>query len=97
MSEISLFNDYCLNLPKLIDGKKVDFVLAYIPYGATQNKWDSVIPLEEMREILSKVASPNIVISLTAQTPFDKVLGVSNIKNLRHDCLSHLTVSHCAV
>ena len=35
---------------KLIPDRSVDLVLADIPYGTTQNKWDSIIPLDKMWE-----------------------------------------------
>lgn len=56
-----------------------------LPYGTTQNKWDSIIPLELLWEQYERVIKDNGAIVLTAQTPFDKVLGVSNLKHLRYE------------
>ena len=55
------------------------------PYGTTNNPWDVLIPFDELWEQYNRVAKPNAAIVLTAQTPFDKVLGMSNIKNLRYE------------
>ena len=35
---------------KLIPNNSVDMVLVDLPYGTTQNKWDSIIPLEQLWE-----------------------------------------------
>ena len=56
-----------------------------MPYGITQNKWDSTIPLDSLWKEYNRIIKDNGAIVLTASTPFDKVLGVSNIKNLRYE------------
>ena len=67
------------------EGIKVDMALTDPPYGTTRNKWDSIIPLNEMWKMLDKLVKPNGAIVLFAQTPFDKVLGASNLKMLRYE------------
>ena len=54
-------------------------------YGTTRNKWDTVIPLERLWEQYNRIIKDNGAIVLTAQTPFDKVLGASNIENLKYE------------
>lgn len=56
-----------------------------VEIGTTQCKWDSIIPLDEMWKRLNKLIKSNGVVVLFAQTPFDKVLGSSNLKNLRYE------------
>lgn len=82
-----LYHGDCLEvMDKLIEeGIKVDTVITDPPYGTTACKWDSVIPLDEMWGKLNKLVKPNGAIILFAQTPFDKVLGVSNLKMLRYE------------
>lgn len=75
----------CLERMKEIPSGSVDMVLADPPYGTTMCKWDSVIPLEPMWEQLKRIVKPNGAIVIMAQTPFDKVLGVSNLPMLRHE------------
>lgn len=53
--------------------------------GTTANKWDSIIPLEPLWEHYKRVIKDRGAIVLTAQTPFDKVLGNSNLKMLRYE------------
>lgn len=51
----------------------------------TRNKWDSDIPLDELWLQYERIIKDNGAIVLTAQTPFDKVLGASNLKMLRYE------------
>lgn len=75
----------CLEVMKYLPDNSVDMVLADPPYGTTQCKWDSIIQLDLMWNQLKRVVKPNGAIVLTAQTPFDKVLGVSNLPMLRYE------------
>ena len=80
-----LYNEDCLEGMKIIADGSIDMVLCDLPYGTTRNKWDSVIPLEALWEQYRRVIKPNGVIVLTAQTPFDKVLGCSNLRMLKYE------------
>src|SRR5699024_3384356 len=44
-----------------------------------------IIPLDELWQQYNRVIKDNGAIVLTAQTPFDKVLGVSNLKMLKYE------------
>ena len=87
MNDIRLIQGDCLEvMDRLIEqGVKVDAIITDIPYGTTQCKWDSVIPFDAMWVRLNKLSKDTTPIVLFAQTPFDKKLGVSNIKNLRYE------------
>ena len=82
---IKLIRGDCLERMKEIPDGSVDMVLCDLPYGTTQNKWDSIIPLSELWEQYERIIKDNGAIALTAQTPFDKVLGVSNLRLLRYE------------
>ena len=84
---IRLFQGDCLEvMDKLIEKNiKMDMVLADLPYGTTQNKWDSIIPLDKLWERYEKIIKDNGCIALFSQTPFDKVLGASNLKLLKYE------------
>lgn len=82
---INLMQGDCLERMKEIQSGSVDMVLTDPPYGTTQCKWDSIIPLEPMWEQLKRIIKPNGAIVMTAQTPFDKVLGASNLGMLRYE------------
>jgi site-specific DNA-methyltransferase (adenine-specific) len=83
--EINLLHGDCLEMMKDIPDKSVDMILCDLPYGTTQNKWDSIIPLDELWGQYERIIKERGAIVLTAQTPFDKVLGVSNLKLLRYE------------
>ncbi|WOF33041.1 site-specific DNA-methyltransferase (plasmid) [Bacillus subtilis] len=70
---------------KLIKDKSIDMILCDLPYGTTQNKWDSIIPLDKIWKEYNRIIKDNGAIVLTAQTPFDKVLGASNLKMLKYE------------
>ena len=40
----------CLEVMKNIPDGSIDMVLCDLPYGTTQCKWDTIIPLEELWE-----------------------------------------------
>ena len=62
-------------------------ILADLPYGTTRNKWDSILPFDVLWKEYKKICKKNYIIVLTAQTPFDKILGVSNLKELRYELI----------
>ncbi|AGG58085.1 DNA methylase [Vibrio phage douglas 12A4] len=82
---IKLFNDDCLSAMQDIESGTIDMVLADPPYGTTKCKWDSVIDIELMWKELKRIIKPNGAIVLMAQTPFDKVLGASNLSMLKYE------------
>jgi len=75
----------CLQLLPEIPDKSIDMILTDLPYGTTQNKWDSVIPLSLLWIEYKRIIKDDGAIVLTAQTPFDKVLGYSAIDILRYE------------
>jgi site-specific DNA-methyltransferase (adenine-specific) len=72
----------CLERMREIPDQSVDLVLTDLPYGTTQNKWDSVIPLQPLWEAYWRVCKGAVV--LTAAQPFTSLLIGSNIKNFRY-------------
>ena len=81
----TIYNEDCLEGMKRIPDGSVDMILCDLPYGTTRNKWDAIIPLDELWQQYNRVIKDNGAIVLTAQTPFDKVLGVSNLKMLKYE------------
>lgn len=85
MNKIELRKGDCLVLMKDIKDKSINMILCDLPYGTTRNKWDSIINLDLLWIEYERIIKDNGVIVLTAQTPFDKVLGCSNLKLLRYE------------
>lgn len=73
----------CLEVMPLLPDNSVDMILCDLPYGTTRNKWDCIIDLEKLWHEYKRVSKGVIV--LTAQSPFDKVLGMSNLPMLKYE------------
>lgn len=84
MSPILLHGD-CLELISTIADHSIDMVLCDLPYGTTGHRWDTPIDLDALWGEYTRVCKKNAAILLFAQCPFDKVLGCSNLKNLRYE------------
>lgn len=82
-SDIWLGN--CLELLPRVPAGAVAMVMTDLPYGTTQNKWDSIIPLEPLWSEIKRVCAPNAVIALTASQPFTSTLVMSNPNMFRHE------------
>ena len=81
-----LFSKYEQKIVQLED-KSVDLILCDLPYGTTKNKWDTPIDLSFFWKQCERIIKDRGVIILTAQTPFDKVLGASNLKLLKYELI----------
>ena len=80
--------DCLVKMEHIADGS-IDMVMTDPPFGRTKCRWDSVIPLGRMWRALRRIVKPNGAIVLMAQTPFDKVLGASNLPMLRYEWIWH--------
>lgn len=90
---MDLINDCCLSAMKTIKDDSIDMVLCDPPYGTTNCKWDTVIPLDEMWKEINRVIKPNGAIVLTSQSPFDKILACSNIKDFKYEWIWEKTAA----
>lgn len=90
------YNFDCFDVMATIPDGCVDMILADLPYGTTQNKWDAVIPFEPMWKEFWRICKSNAAIVLTAQPPFDKMLGASQIQNLKYEWIweKHKATGH---
>jgi site-specific DNA-methyltransferase (adenine-specific)/modification methylase len=79
-----LFEDDCLDVMACLPEHSVDMVLCDLPYGTTQNKWDSVIPLDQLWKQYNRVVKPNGAIVLTSQGVFTATLILSNERYFRY-------------
>ena len=73
----------CLERMREIEDASVDMVLCDLPYETTRNEWDFEVHLPELWAHYKRICRGAIV--LTAQTPFDKTLGASNLRMLRYE------------
>lgn len=77
----------CLRLMFDIPENSVDMVCCDMPYGTTACKWDTNLPLEMLWHHYKRIVRDDGAIVLFAQTPFDKVLGASNLQMLRYELI----------
>lgn len=74
----TLFEGDCLEVLERFPTASIDMVLCDLPYGTTQNKWDSVVDLKKLWEAYHRVVKPNGAIVLTSQGVFTAKLILSN-------------------
>ena len=76
-----LYHGDCLEImPRL---EPVDLVLTDLPYGTTQNKWDSIIPFGLLWAEYDRLSLGAML--FTASQPFTAKLINSNINNFKHE------------
>lgn len=89
----TIYNEDCLEGMRRIPDQSVDMILCDLPYGTTNCRWDTIIPLDLLWEQYERIIKTNGAIVLFAQTPFDKVLGASNLKMLRYEWIWEKTTA----
>ena len=75
---ITLWQGDCLELMKDIPDHSIDCIICDLPYGVTQNPWDSVIDLEDLWKCYKRVITPNGAIILFGQDKFTMKVIQSN-------------------
>jgi site-specific DNA-methyltransferase (adenine-specific) len=84
MESFALHHGCCLEKMGAIPDVSIDLILCDLPYGTTDCKWDSVIPLDPLwaayRRILTKAGAA----VLTSNQPFTTDLIQSNRKQFRY-------------
>jgi site-specific DNA-methyltransferase (adenine-specific) len=74
----TLFQGDCLDVLRQFPDSCVDMVLCDLPYGTTQNNWDSVIDLDKLWAEYHRIVKPNGAVVLTSQGIFTAKLILSN-------------------
>ena len=82
---MTLLQGDCLELMKQVPDKSIDLILCDLPYGTTQNKWDTVIPFDKLWTQYNRIIKDNGAILLFAQGKFYVNLVSSNMKMFRYD------------
>ena len=74
----------CLEVMAEFPDNSIDMVLCDLPYGTTQNKWDSVINLDELWKKYNRIVKKSGAIILTSQGVFTAKLILSNEKDFKY-------------
>ena len=77
----------CLELMSEIPDGSIDMVCCDMPYGTTNCRWDTALDLQRLWEQYKRITKESAAIVLFAQTPFDKVLGCSNLPMLKYELI----------
>lgn len=87
VSGSALFQGDCLDIMPLIPDKSVQLILADLPYGTTEAKWDSILDLKILWNNYKRILKPNGIVVLTSTEPFTSVLNVSNLDWFKYDLI----------
>ncbi len=79
-----LYEEDCLECMKRIPDASIDMILCDLPYGMTQNKWDSYIPLDKLWNQYLRIIKQNGAIVLTSQGLFTAKLIMSQEKYFKY-------------
>lgn len=74
----------CIEAMSKMPTSCIDMVLCDLPYGTTQNKWDSILPLDELWMHYKRVLKPNGVVVLTSLGLFTAQLMLSQPKMFKY-------------
>lgn len=80
----TIFEGDCLEIMRQFPDNSVDMVLCDLPYGTTQNKWDSAIDLDILWKEYHRIVKVDGAIVLTSQGLFTAKLILSNEKNFKY-------------
>lgn len=80
-----IINGDCLIEMKNIPNKSIDMIFADLPYGTTECKWDSILPLDQMWEHYNRIIKDNGAIVLFSSQPFTTTLISSNIEMFKFE------------
>lgn len=79
-----VFEADCLEKMKEIPAQSIDMILCDLPYGMTQNAWDSYIPLDLLWAQYLRIIKPSGVIALTSHGVFTAKLILSQEKYFKY-------------
>lgn len=76
-TQAMLIEGDCLDVMSSLPAASINMVLCDLPYGTTQNAWDSQIPLDQLWHHYQRILAPRGVIALMGQGPFTARLILS--------------------
>lgn len=86
MTEHRIFCGDCLELmQRKIKDSSIDMILCDLPYGTTQNKWDSVISFDLLWVQYKRILKTGGLVVLTATQPFASTCVNSNLSWFKYE------------
>ena len=85
MYHMRLWHGDCIELMKKIPAGSIELLLVDLPYGTTNCKWDSIIPLKDLWEAYNRVVKINGAMLFHCAQPFTSALVMSNPKFFKYE------------
>jgi len=80
-----LHNKDCLEILPTIPDKSIDLIFCDLPYGQTNCKWDSIIPIDKLWIEFKRIRKDTTPVIMTCTTKFGYKLIQSNEKEFKYD------------
>ncbi len=87
VSGSTFVNADCFDVFPFIEDKSIDAIISALPYGTTQNKWDSVLPLDNLWNEYKRILKTNGMICLFGDLGFKARLILSNEQMFKYDLI----------
>ena len=87
VSGSTFVNADCFDVFPFIEDKSIDAIICDLPYGATDCKWDSVLPFDKLWKEYERIIKPNGAIVLFGSQPFTSALIMSNPKLFKYELI----------
>jgi len=87
LKENTIYNIDCIEGMKQLSSESIDMIFCDLPYGKTNNKWDTVIPYEPLWEQFNRIIKPHGAILLFGQDKFTAKTILSNEKMHRYNII----------
>lgn len=91
-SNLKLIHGNCLEEMGKLKNNSIDLIAVDPPYGVTQNKWDIIIPFEQMWLNIKRVIKEKGIVVFTATQPYASQLILSNKEWFRYDLIWQKTI-----
>ena len=79
-----LLHGDCFEMMANLPNESIDCILADLPFGITQAKWDCELPLDKLWTEYKRLAKPHCPIVLFASQPFTSKLITSNLEMFKY-------------
>lgn len=80
----SIIEGDTIDVMRRLPDNSIDMLLVDLPYGTTQNKWDSIIPLGDLWKEYHRIVKKNGAMIFTASSLFAAQLMLSNPKEYKY-------------
>jgi len=87
VSHSTLVNADCFDVFPFIEDKSIDAIIADLPYGTTECKWDSILPFDKLWDNYTRILKDSGCLVFTGTQPFTTMLISSNLKLFKYELI----------